>query len=274
MNDDYDNQGVYIRGVEAAASERAAALTLAATEAFSGFLERREVDIIRFERLTAEDLGVILQRYPSMLKPLLTICNLAGRAVERDLGLRGLNTYKPKLSMESALVVAGYVKSFLPSEVELDSLVQVDRIQFIDKEIRSFKGAWERRVTASLDNLQPGFRKRKFVVRGESFEIDAAWPGSGDIRLAVDVKRIEARRDIHKRCDEIINKAQKFRKAYPKGRFAAVVYYPFVTEHQNVRSRLRSPHISAVYFAGASQESIDTSSEMLLAELREVGQHL
>lgn len=43
------------------------------------------------------------------------------------------------------------------------------------------------------------------------------------IEHAVDVKRIEARRDIHKRCDEIVNKAAKFKRNYPRGTFIAFI---------------------------------------------------
>ena len=51
--------------------------------------------------------------------------------------------------------------------------------------------------------------KRSFKWEGDSYEIDAASPiiTGADIRYAIDIKRIEARRDIHKRSDEIVNKA-------------------------------------------------------------------
>ena len=219
--------------------------------------------------MKANELGRAIAAYPSILKPLLAACNVAGRAIERDLGIKGLNTYEPRLTEENALVIAGYIKSFLPKDIELNALVHIDRVQFIDKEIRALKGNWEKLIVESLNRTLKGFRKRKFSIDDEEFEIDAAWPASDDIDIAVDVKRIEARRDIHKRCDEIVNKALKFKKRFPKGKFAAIVYYPFVSEHQNVRSRLSSQAINTVYFAGASPESIRTSTEMLLAELRE-----
>ena len=48
------------------------------------------------------------------------------------------------------------------------------------------------------------------------------------------MKRIEARRDIHKRCDEIVNKAFNFKHAFRGGKFGAMIYYPFVDEHANI----------------------------------------
>lgn len=54
------------------------------------------------------------------------------------------------------------------------------------------------------------------------------------------MKRIEARRDIHKRCDEIVRKAVKLKQIYPKVKFGAVIYYPFIDEHQYRTRRSRS----------------------------------
>ncbi len=266
MPGDYDSHSTYIRSVAPQANRRAESLAVTLRKAFEGFVERRTVDIVVFEAMSAEELGEALVMYPDILKPLLSVCNLGGRAVERDVGLRGLDTYHPRLSRDTALILAGYMKPYLPPVIELNGLVQIDRIEFIDKEVRAYKGSWEKRITAALNGIRPGFKKRKFVVDGEQFEVDAAWPETGGISIGIDVKRIEARRDIHKRCDEIINKASKFKKAFPGGRFAAVVYYPFVAEHQNVRSRLHSPSIEAVYFAASSEESIATTAELLLAE--------
>lgn len=124
-----------------------------------------------------------------------------------------------------------------------------------------------RRVRTQLDSVQSGFKKRTFTVDGERFEIDAAWPQTSDIRIAIDIKRIEAPRDIHKRCDEIVNKAAKYKSAFPGGKFAAVIYYPFVNQHESARSRLRSDDIDAVYFAGATELSIETAVKLLIAEL-------
>ena len=90
----------------------------------------------------------------------------------------------------------------------------------------------------------------------EDFELDAACPRTGPISVAVDVKRIEARRDIHKRCDEIVNKAAKFKGVYPDGKFVAFIYYPFTDEHTNVANRLKSEDIDVVVFASEHPDSV------------------
>ena len=81
------------------------------------------------------------------------------------------------------------------------------------------------------------------------------------------MKRIEARRDIHKRADEIINKAAKFKSNFPDGLFGAVVYYPFPDEYINISNRLESPNISGVVFASEDEESIDTAVMLLLDKM-------
>jgi hypothetical protein len=145
------------------------------------------------------------------------------------------------------------------------ALCSLDQHFYIDKEIRASKGRWEKVILDSLNKYgQAPFKKRKFEVDEQEFELDAAAPPVGAIKVGIDVKRIEARRDIHKRCDEIVNKASKFRAAYPAGKFAAVVYYPFVVEHVNVQNRLRSPLIGSVVFAGSSSDSIENAVRTLL----------
>ena len=236
--------------------------------AFEEFIQTQEVEVIAFSDMTAGRLADSLWRHPMVLKPLLAASNIAARAVERDLGIRNLNTYKPRLSKENALAIAGYLKSFLPPYLAVPTLCHVDRIQYIDKEVRMNKGRWERMVVASLNRLSPlVFRKRKFKAGGEQFELDAAAPDAGPIEVGVDVKRVEARRDIHKRTDEIVNKAANLKSSYPSARFAAVIYYPFVTEHVNIQNRLNSPNIDAVAFAGESAESIGSAVGLVLAKL-------
>lgn len=111
------------------------------------------------------------------------------------------------------------------------------------------------------------FKKRLFNAGGEGFELDVAAPETGAIEIGIDVKRIEARRDIHKRCDEIVNKAAHLNSSYPDAKFAAVIYYPFIDEHINIQNRLRSSNIDAVVFASETEESIENAVRMLLAEL-------
>lgn len=111
------------------------------------------------------------------------------------------------------------------------------------------------------------FKKRTFECDDEVFELDAATPVNGSIEIAVDVKRIEARRDIHERCDEIVNKARKLKAVYSKAIFVAVVYYPFTAEYMNVKSRLESPEVDEIVFASASKEQLSTAIGLLVDKL-------
>jgi hypothetical protein len=106
-----------------------------------------------------------------------------------------------------------------------------------------------------------------FTADNEQFELDAATPKSGDIKVGIDIKRIEARRDIHKRCDEIVNKASKLKIAFPESKFGAVIYYPFIEEHVNIQNRLRSEKIDSIVFASETTDSIKNAVRMLLSTL-------
>ncbi|MGQ9684276.1 MAG: hypothetical protein ACUVX9_17230 [Anaerolineae bacterium] len=268
MLDGYGTQRDYVESVRGGADERQQAVEEALRQAFAAFIERREVEIVAFVSMSATDLANALIVRPLILKPLLACCNLAARAVERDLDLRNLDTYLPRLSEGDARLLAGYLKPFLPSYLELPALSALDRVAYVDKEIRKNKGRWETRVVAALNRHSAvPFRKRRITVNGENYELDAATPKEGTIHAAVDVKRIEARRDIHKRCDEIVNKARRLKSAYPGARFGAVLYYPFVDEHVNVQSRLRSGDIDGVVFASEGDASLDSGVRHLLAML-------
>lgn len=157
---------------------------------------------------------------------------------------------------------------FLPPYLEIPTFSQIDRVAFIDKEIRKRKGRWEKRVLEALNLFGSSqFHKRIFTAAGEQFELDAASPRSGDIKVGIDIKRIEARRDIHKRSDEIVNKATKLKSTFPDSKFGAIVYYPFIEEHVNVQNRLRSENIESVVFASEAKESIENAVKMLLPTL-------
>jgi hypothetical protein len=256
--------------VKADADTRQEAVESALRNAFSHFIERREVEVVVFSGMSALDLATAILTQPLILKPLLACCNIAARAIERDLDIKNLDTYSPRLNEDHAKVIAGYIKPFLPPYLELPALSRVDRVSYIDKEIRKGKGRWERSILEALNRYgQASFRKRMFDAGGEQFELDAATPEEGDIQIGIDIKRIEARRDIHKRCDEIVNKASKLKSAFPGARFGAVVYYPFINEHVNIQNRLRSSQVDAVVFASESDESIGNAVRLLLAALRE-----
>jgi hypothetical protein len=265
---EYGTHRDFMRSVAASADARQKAIEKALREAFSRYIEKKEVEVIVFSSVTASDLSEAIFSKPEILKPLFASCNIAARAIERDVGIKNLDTYSPRLNRSQSGIIAGYIKPFLPAYLEIPALAQIDRVYFIDSEIRKLKGAWEKGILAALNEYsETEFHKRAFVVEGEEFELDAATPPEGDIRIGVDVKRIEARRDIHKRCDEIVNKARKLRTRYPNSKFGVVVYYPFIEEHINVQNRLRSPDIDGVVFASQSDDSITNAVRILLSTL-------
>jgi hypothetical protein len=268
MPDKYGSHADYMDWVKDEADLRLEAIEKALREAFSDFIEKREVEVVVFSSMTAYDLAKAIINQPLILKPLLAACNIAARAIERDLSIKNVNTYKPRLSVDQVNIIAGYIKPFLPSYLEIPTLSRVDRVAFIDKEIRKGKGRWEKKVLDSLNRFSDlQFQKRMFIAEGEQFELDAATPNSGEIEVGIDIKRIEARRDIHKRCDEIVNKAAKLNSTFPSSKFGAVVYYPFIEEHINIQNRLRSDNINGVVFASETEVSIENAVKMLLAAL-------
>jgi len=92
MPEGCDTHADYIGWVRAEAETRHAAIVAAMTEAFAPFIERREVDVINFSAMTAMDLAEAIQAHPIILKSLLACCNVAGRAIQRDLDIRGIGT--------------------------------------------------------------------------------------------------------------------------------------------------------------------------------------
>lgn len=268
MPDGYGSHADYMAWVKEDADKRLSTIESALRAAFPGFIEKREVEVIVFSGMTAFDLATAIVGHPLILKPLLAACNIAARAIERDLSIKNVDTYSPRINEDQAKVIAGYIKPFLPPYLEVPCLTQIDRIAFIDKEIRKGKGRWEKLILESLNRfgITP-FKKRKFRVEDEEFELDAASPESGAINIGIDVKRIEARRDIHKRCDEIVNKAAKMKTANPSCKFGAVVYYPFIEEHINIQNRLRSDNIDCVVFAAEAAESVESAVRLLLSSL-------
>lgn len=268
MPDGYGSHADYMSWVADDAKARRKAIEAALRDAFADFIETRQVEVIVFSSVSVCDLANAIVRYPSVLKPLVAACNIAARAIERDLQIKNVDTYNPKLTEQQAYAIAGYIKPFLPAYLEIPTLCTLDRVAFIDKEIRKVKGRWERRIVDTLNRFgSVRFRKRKFTVHGEDFELDAATPPKGPVQIGIDIKRIEARRDIHKRCDEIVNKAAKLKAVFPDAKFAAIIYYPFIDEHINIQNRLDSGDIDAVLFAAESKDSIESAVRMLLARL-------
>lgn len=264
---EYSSQADYVARVSDAANARSEQVAAAIRAAFADKIRKEEVEVIDFQNMNVMELAQAIEQYPVILKPLLAVCNVAGRALERDLDLRNIDTYGLRLSSEQAHAIAGYIKPFLPASLPLLALTQMDRVQFIDKEIRAGKGQWEKLITHALIRFSGlSFQKMKFSVGRQEFELDSAFKTRNTIAYAVDVKRIEARRDIHKRIDEIANKANKFKSVYSKGKFGAVIYYPFPSEHGNIRDRLETPSIDSIQFAGESQQSINQAVRLLLGK--------
>lgn len=266
---EYASQADYAGWVRKTTQDHIAKVTTSLQEAFKDFIHKEEIDIIVFSKITVKQLANGIISFPLILKPLLIATNIAARAIERDLGIKNLDTYDAKnLEKENALSIAGYIKPFLPDSLPLPALTEMDRIMFEDKEIRKIKGQWEKMVVKSLNSYADSiFRKSKFLHSGQGFELDAAVKNKSIIICAADIKRIEARRDIHKRTDEIANKAAHLKAVFPKAKFGAIIYYPFITEHGNVRDRLQSSDIDSVVFAGASMESINNAIKLLLSKL-------
>lgn len=258
----YASHRDYLKRATPQADARYKIIREKALEAFKSYIREERCLVIHFDGMNATELGRVLAKYPSLAKPLMILCGVAERAIERDLGLKGLNSYSPRFQKDSAKVLAGYLKPFLPDSMELDSFCAVDRLMFLDKEIRKGKGRWEQLVRVALSAagemaaMKGGFKKRMFKSGGEAFELDAAYPATGEIAVAVDIKRIEARRDIHKRCDEIVNKAAKFKAVHTKGKFVAFIYYPFVEEQSHIENRLYSENIDVAVFASENEDAI------------------
>jgi hypothetical protein len=266
---EYGSHPDYMARVEPQAKARVQQVERALREAFAAAIHREEVDVIVFSDMNPQTLGAAIFRFPAVLKPLFIACNIAARAVERDIQIKNLDTYKPRLTRDQALIIATFIKPHLPPMIPLSGLSYLDRVEFIDKEIRKNKGRWEKDILTALNLLSlEEFGKRQFESEGESYELDAAVPprGEGPVRYAVDIKRIEARRDIHKRCDEIVNKAEHLKGAFRTAKFGAVIYYPFITEHTNVQDRLRSDNIDSIVFAAEDEETITNAVNLLLAK--------
>lgn len=259
----YATHGDLLSFVLKDAETRSKQIAVELRAAFKDFIVEKPTDWIVFEHVTAEELAKIFKQHPSVVKAVAAICNIAGRAIKQDLGF-DIDTYNPKLTDERAALVAGYIKPFLPSSLAIPALEAIDDWFYKDKEIRAYKGRWEQHTIDALSARSGrAFKKRKFRVvdtdgQVQQFELDAASPPKGEpIDIGVDVKRIGHPRDIHKRSDEIVNKAEKFKKVYPNGRFGSVVYYPFEAEQANMVNRLRNDAIDAIVFAGESKESVE-----------------
>jgi hypothetical protein len=61
---------------------------------------KREVEVIVFSGMTAFQLAEAIVGHPLILKPLLAAYNIAARAIERDLSIRNVDTYRPRIDQD------------------------------------------------------------------------------------------------------------------------------------------------------------------------------
>lgn len=267
MPDGYATHDDFLRPVLPRADARQAEVEDAFERAFARALGRREVVTVDLSAVSTSELADILVTYPVLVKPLLVACHMGSRAVARDLRIN-LDTYRPRLKRERAELLAAYLAPFLTRPVDVPALAFADRSWYVDKEIRAEKARWERAIVEAL-SLASGveFKKRKFDVDGDQFELDGATPVTGPIRVGIDVKRVESPRDIHKRGDEIVNKAAKFKRRFPTGRFGVVAYYPFPDGQTAFARRVRSTDIDGLAFATTDERQIAQATRDLLDHL-------
>jgi len=240
------------------------------SDALSAAFERHSNEVprhvISFEQVSVDELADGFMKYPIMVKSILAAVNVAQRAVKRDLGF-DLDTYATKIKPDKAKALAAYIKPLLPSELAFDAILMLDHFFWVDKEMRAGKGRWESRLLDLLNKHSTrAFKKRKFRHEGGAFEIDAACPVTGEIRIGVDVKRFESPRDFHKRGDEITQKVSHLRDVLPDARFYAVLYYPFPSRHGEVLQRYDGQGIDAILFAGESEESLLLAVKRILSD--------
>lgn len=119
MPDGYGSHADYMAWVKEDADKRLSTIESALRAAFPGFIEKREVEVIVFSGMTAFDLATAIVGHPLILKPLLAACNIAARAIERDLSIKNVDTYSPRINEDQAKVIAGYIKPFLPPYLEV-----------------------------------------------------------------------------------------------------------------------------------------------------------
>jgi hypothetical protein len=270
MPEGFSTHQDYMAEVKSAADDRQTKVEAKLAEGFARFLQPRHIPVINFKDVNAEELGVLFETYPIIVKAVIMACNVAARAIERDLGIKNFDTYHPRFKPGQALTLARYVKPFLPVTLPVQALSHLDRVAYIDKEMRKGKGNWERKICEAANHLFPRkkFRKTTFTTGTDVYELDAAACAAPNvIEIGIDVKRVEAKQDTHKRSDEIVNKAAKFKSVYPNGKFGAVVSFPFPAAQAALVSRLQCPNIDGLVFANDDEGVIRSAVEELLRKI-------
>jgi DNA-binding protein Fis len=254
---EYRSHDAYLQAIAVQRTKRAEEIRSVVREKLGKYVAQVEADELDLGRVSAEELRELLSAHPDLLKPLLVACNVGQRAVKRDLGFN-VNTLRPRLKQAQAQQLAEFLLRSLPKKILVDSLVALDLYQWTDSAIRKAKGGWEKNIIEGLKGRGVDCRKRKFKVDGQSFELDVAYPSTGPVKVGVDVKMIGHALDIHKRSDEIKDKATLLKEQFPEATFVSVVYYPDDEGKQQVENRLRAgvTHIDRILFAGDDPASI------------------
>lgn len=137
----HDSRAGYMAWVQADAATRTASVRNDLLQAFERFIERCEVETINFSSMTAIGPAAALFTHPLILRPLLACCNLAGRAIERDLDIRNVDTYEARLNQTTRAAIAGYLKPFLPQEIAVPALRELDPVLLCRRGASRAKGA-------------------------------------------------------------------------------------------------------------------------------------
>jgi hypothetical protein len=256
----------YLKLVATERAKRAKEIGDTVRETLGDYVTERKTDEVHFAKVSPEKLTELLLKNPSLLKPLIAACNMGKRAIRKDLGIE-LDTFRPRLNEDKARQIAVYLLPSLPESIFIDGLIALDAYQWVDSAIRKVKGRWERQFGEHLRARGVDCKKRKFKVGNQEFELDLAYPSEGEVLLAVDMKMIGHPSDKHKRGDEIVNKAVKYKGVVPHGVFIALIYYPFDEDRDSVAERVTmgGGQVSQVIFAGDDEESIAAAVNRLHA---------
>lgn len=240
--------------------ERSEGMLASLTSAFDSHVESRQVEYILFDEIPVETLAKAFFNCPNLIKAISSSVNLESRVVKHELEMNS-DTFTKSISTDTAGILAGYINAMHSKEMTVSALVELGRCFWTDKQMCKNKCKWEKKIP-NASALK--FKKHKILFGSEEYELDATTPEAGEnIDLGIDVKRIEAKQYIHKRIDEFVNKASKFKACLPTSNFFAVVYYTFPFNPTNLQTRNASSDINRVFFTDESIFSIQSTVEHL-----------
>ncbi|MEW5995351.1 MAG: hypothetical protein AB1744_13295, partial [Candidatus Zixiibacteriota bacterium] len=102
MSENYSSHADYMSRVVAEADKRRETVEQNLRSAFEAFIQEQQVEVVLFSNMSVLDLARAIELYPVILKSLLACCNVAARAIERDLSIKNVDTYNPRLTMSEA----------------------------------------------------------------------------------------------------------------------------------------------------------------------------